>query len=181
MTDFLPSVDSMFDSVMQSSLSTANFDLICYLNGQKKYEPWYTDIAYHCMVERNYTLDNITFWHDAFNAALPQLNQLFLDAQSVVAARAGCSANDVQTFASSLGQNASFPTYAFSQLSMILSNAYGNLATDMLYAFNSELQQIFTTSQGDPTYDAISALEDVSYCYNRIKFSFFYNMFFYVG
>lgn len=163
MADFLPEVDSMFDSVMQSSLSTSNFDLICYLNGQKKYEPWYTDISYHCMEERNYTLANITFWHDAFNAALPELNQLFLDAQSVVAARAECSANDVLTFASSLGQNASFPTYAFSQLSMVLSSTYSNLAPEMLYAFNSELQMIFSTSQSDPTYDAISALEDVSY------------------
>lgn len=162
MPDFLSSVDSMFDSVMSASLSTANFDLICYLNGQNKYEPWYTNIAYNCIVDRNYTLDNATFWHDAYLAAIPELNQLFVDAKAAVAARPECGPNDQDSFAQSISSNITYPTYSFQQLLQAIGYSYGLVPTDLLYGFSSELSVIFSNAQNDPAYDAIGAIEDVS-------------------
>lgn len=160
--DFESQFDSMFSSVMSSALTTSNFDLICYLNGKSKYEPWYSNIAYHCMVDRNYTTDNMTYWHNNFVAAIPAINQMYLDAIAAVAGRAGCGPNDVQAFNTTLGTNLSYATYAFSQLQMITSNTYGLVPYNMLYGFSSALQMIFSTATNNPSYDAVSAVEDVS-------------------
>lgn len=164
MPDFLADVDGMFDTVMASSLQTANFDLICYLNGQQKYEPWYTSMSESCMADKAYVMANLTYWHDRFVATLPTLNDLFLDAKSVIESRPECGPSDLETFASSVGQSVSFPVYSFSQLTYVISNNYQIGAENILYAFINDLQMIFSYAQNDPTYDAVGALEDVSFC-----------------
>lgn len=151
----------MFDSVMDQSLTTSNYDLICYLNAQAKYEQWYTNMATHCTADREYALANLTFWHEKFLAEMPKIDQLFAEAKSIVATRAGCGPTDLDTYASSLGTNLTYPSNTFYQLQNIGSYSYGLVPVDMLYGLSNELSMIFSYAQNDPTYDAVGAIEDV--------------------